>query len=449
MDDISEIVGFDPQPGTTKAWRRTHRGEHCSGLVRVVPDFSDVFFSHDSWSDFRDLHGQLKEYHLPIPQFTAKTIVMSTRIGKLASDDDFYITDQGLFVLETTINNFNDDLYKASNPHQLFTWLRAAHASWTATNGSNWTSTFALHNSGTYNNQYLVVDAKCFRRGEAPHDGFLWIIEQYPGITRARDMTDVLNRKGFFPSFNRPWFVDLYNLAGFPQRIKEWGADGNYWTYNTSARFYLFEREGPRLKSFEQFKSFMRYNNWRRDLYSNGDPGQMILSRYDQRENRSVHLRARLFGGLDSKCLRLTEAATQLRFHAFASPAWDEENRIPVFSFPENLGKEYHLGLPTTWNFSWIQFESWQPHKCAKFPNKKACVGDDLCGWCGHAGQCLPGDEDGPFLGLVCKSGWAAKNTREWVTPVAIVVPIVVVIIVALVVFFVWRRKKQQRQQAL
>jgi hypothetical protein len=175
----------------------------------------------------------------------------------------------------------------------------------------------------------------------------------------------------------------------------------------------------------------------------------MILSRYDQRENRSPHLPARLFGGLDSKCLRLTEAATQLRFHAFASPAWDEANGIPVFSFPEKLGKEYHLGLPTTWNFSWIQFESWQPHRCAKYAKKDACFGDDLCGWCGHTDQCLPGGDDGPFLGLVCKSGWAAKKTPDWVTPVAIVVPIVVVvIIVVLVVFFVWRKKQTAAAEA-
>jgi hypothetical protein len=107
MDDISEIVGDDPQPFSTRPpvkKSKYDRGGHCSGLVKLTDDYSDIFFAHDSWSDFRELHGQLKDYYLPLPEFKAQRIDMSTRVGKLASYDDFYATDAGLFVLETTIN---------------------------------------------------------------------------------------------------------------------------------------------------------------------------------------------------------------------------------------------------------------------------------------------------------------------------------------------------------
>lgn len=113
--------------------------DHCSGLVRLLDDFSDLFMSHDSWSDYRDLHGELKEYNLNIKEFKSKSITLSTRIGKISSYDDFYINDQGLFILETTIGNFNEDLYKYIIPQNVFTWLRASLATWDSDSGKEWT----------------------------------------------------------------------------------------------------------------------------------------------------------------------------------------------------------------------------------------------------------------------------------------------------------------------
>jgi hypothetical protein len=441
MEDISEIVGSDSQPFSQRPPVRKskyEKGGHCSGLVRLLPDYSDLFFAHDSWSDFRELHGQLKEYYLPLPEFKAKRIVMSTRVGKLASYDDFYATDAGLFVLETTINLFNEALYAASNPQQIFTWLRALHASWCTAGGREWTDVFIQHNSGTYNNEYLVVDAKKFERFEKPAQDLLWIIEQYPGVYRSQDITSVLVEKGFFPSFNTPWFEDLYNLAGFPETVEEWGDLGNYWTYNTSARFYLFEREAQRLLTFDEFRSFMRYNNWKRDLYSNGDPGQMILARYDQRPPSKSRLQQRLFGGLDAKCLRLTEAVSKLHFHARASPASDEANGIPVFEFPDDYP---HDGLPKRWNFSWIEFESYEQDSCTRY-GRGECLDSNICGWCGDNNQCIAGDKTGPFMGVQCKGGWFAKGmTPAWVIAVSVIGGIAFVAILILAVWLITRSR--------
>jgi hypothetical protein len=440
VEDISSIVGYDPQPGSNKARRRwIERGSHCSGLVQILPDFSDLFFAHDTWSDYRDLRGQLKEYHFPVPEFKAQTIVLSTRVGLLSSTDDFYAADTGLFVLETTMNNFNDKLYKYCDPAQLFTWLRAVHATWTTDSGQEWTETFIRYNSGTYNNEYLIVDSKRLKRFEKPTADLLWIIEQYPGVYRSADITRELVNQGYFPSFNTPWFEDLYSLAGFPEIVADWGDDGDYWTYTTSARFYTFARECPRVKTFEHFKALMRYNNWRRDIYSNGDPGQQIMARYDQREHRSPRLPARKFGGLDSKCLRLTEARNKLRFVAFASPTYDIDNGIPMFTF-SGAGLD-HRELPDVWNFSWLQFDAECPDRCAKF-GKKDCVRDGFCGWCTRSAVCLAGGREGPFLGQECQAGWTVSTVPLWVVPIAVGLAIVAVVVLIVVVVVVVRKKK-------
>jgi hypothetical protein len=250
-----------------------------------------------------------------------------------------------------------------------------------------------------------------------------------------------LVEKGFFPSFNTPWFEELYNLAGFPETVAEWGDLGNYWTYNTSARFYLFEREGPRLNTFADFQAFMRYNNWKRDLYSNGDPGQMILARYDQRRPGTPRLPPRQFGGLDSKCLRLTEAVPKLHFHAQASPAWDEKNGIPVFEFPDDLP---HDGLPKRWDFGWVEFEARQDDVCTRY-GKDECLESDLCGWCGDIEKCIAGDKSGPFLDVKCGGGWRAHGmTPIWVIPVAVVGGLAVVALVVVVGVVIVKRRKQQ-----
>lgn len=47
--------------------------------------------------------------------------------------------------------------------------------------GKEWSHWVAKENSGTYNNQYLVLDLKKFKPAEELQPGLLTIIEQIPG----------------------------------------------------------------------------------------------------------------------------------------------------------------------------------------------------------------------------------------------------------------------------
>ena len=435
MDDISAFFPDDPQPK-----QKVLPGEHCSGLIRILDDYSDIYFSHDAWSDFRELHGELKEYDLPIKEFKANRITFSTRIGKLSSYDDFYINDKGLFVLETTLTNFNDDLYNQCTPKSVFTWMRSVHATWTSESGQEWTETFAKHNSGTYNNQYLIIDSKKLTRGEKPTKDLLWIIEQMPGITKSADITDQLVNDGYFPSINTPSFEELFNLAHYPERIAEWGDDGNYWDYKTSSRYLIFAREAPYINDFDSFKKLMRYNRYQVDPYANGDPGQMILSRYDLRDlPNKDHFPRKMFGGLDTKALKLSEAITSMHFHGLASP---ECVYNPIFSFddwPENK----HDGLPSTWNHTWLEFESLRGDKCSVNKDKDSCFKQDGCGWCMYSTTCQSGYKDGPYMGK-CQDGWSVyQPMQSWALPVIIAVSVIIVIFVVIIYVLAFFYKKQ------
>jgi hypothetical protein len=52
-----------------------------------------------------------------------------------------------------------------------------------ATTGKQWTKFFARRNSGTYNNQWMILDYNRFEPGMDASDtrGLLWVLEQLPG----------------------------------------------------------------------------------------------------------------------------------------------------------------------------------------------------------------------------------------------------------------------------
>lgn len=446
--DIGQALDFKKTtikgPTLTKEIDPQTFNEHCTGLIKLTKDYSDVYVAHDTWSPYQYLLGTLKEYHLPAPEFNAQRVSLSSRVGMLSSYDDFYIADSGLFVIETTMTIFNHSLYEYVTPKCLYTWLRAIHATWVAKNGSEWTETFIKHNSGTYNNQYLVVDSNKFVRYEKPTTDLLWVIEQYPGKYWIReDITEQLINDLYFPSINKPHYKELYNIAGYPEQIAASGnPKGLFYEYEKNARFLIIKREAPRLEDFEDFKAFMRYNNWKHDLYSLGDPAQQILSRYDQRPVGCPFGDAKMFGGLDSKAVRLTEGVTRLSFHAIASPP-NEHN--PTFNFSGSAWPEtFHEGLPDVWDFPWQQFPADNYDICAGY-SQKDCIEHDWCGWCQPSGKCLPGDKSGPFFDDKCEDGWVRKHVlASWAVPVIVVSCVVVLIFVGIVYgTFLYRKYKK------
>lgn len=49
-----------------------------------------------------------------------------------------------------------------------------------------------MHNSGTYANQWMVLDLAKFSPGMPPRAGLLHILEELPGLIHYEDMTEIL-----------------------------------------------------------------------------------------------------------------------------------------------------------------------------------------------------------------------------------------------------------------
>eukprot|EP00854_Cymbomonas_tetramitiformis_P012788 gene12788-15116_t len=265
---------------------------HCSAMVKVTADFSELWATHNTWTGYFSMLRIAKRYHLPFhaapiqvdsPSVSAPTSVFSGYPGILASTDDFFVLSSGLVVLETTNAVFNQALLDTITPVCVLTWARSILANRVATDGPSWVEAFKPFNSGTINNQWMIVDYNLFTPGKPLKANTLWILEQLPGFIQAADVTDIL-RYGYWPSYNRPYFEEVRKRSGSAAMAAKFG---DYFTYSLYTRAKIFRRDQGGVRTREQLKQLMRYNDWQHDPFSidprsgNRSAELSIAARYD------------------------------------------------------------------------------------------------------------------------------------------------------------------------
>ena len=245
----------------------------CSALIKVLPGNKDLYASHVTWNSFQSMLRILKKYsfgfHLVesardlIP---GNTMSFSSYPGVIYSGDDFNVIATGLSVIETTIGNSNKDLWKYVTPNAgVLEGIRATVANRLATTGKHWAKIFTKENLGTYNNQWMVVDYKRFKPGKPLKSNLLWVLEQLPGHIHSQDMTSVLVEQSYWPSYNIPYFKDIFNMSGSPANVAKFG---DWFTYDKSPRALIFKRDHNKVKDLESMTKLMRYNNFKKDPLS-------------------------------------------------------------------------------------------------------------------------------------------------------------------------------------
>lgn len=95
-----------------------------------------------------------------------------------------------------------------------------------ASSAADWVNIFKRHNSGTYNNQWMVVDYSVFKPGSPlPSSGVLHVLEQMPGYVVHDDFTGHLTNRTYWASYNVPFFPFIFNISGnyeMEQRYGNW-----------------------------------------------------------------------------------------------------------------------------------------------------------------------------------------------------------------------------------
>ena len=334
---------------------------HCSALIKVANDLSDIWIGHNTWTTYGTMIRTFKEYRFVSNNHkeNSKVVVFSSYPGSLSSIDDFYYLDSKLVVIETTNSNFNDTLYDLLKPETLLCWVRVMVANRLAKSGEEWVEIFKRENSGTYNNQFQVLDLnKIDIKEKNINEKALMIIEQLPVYTGSADVTNFLI-KGYWPSYNIPYFKTIFEKSGFVERIEERPDLFDSYDYSGSDRPKIFRRDHSKVNSLEDFKKIMRYNNYEEDECSQKNAASTIASRYDLNVNGIG--RPLCYGAIDVKFVSVKEITEGKNIvHIISGPTNDQQ---PTFSWKNTTCDEkdpirwYHEDVIDTWNFPWIDYE--------------------------------------------------------------------------------------------
>ena len=270
--DLYDLIEcFRPSPSPPPTYARLATAGRCSALVAVAPDVSDLFIGHAVWDSLSQATKVYKHFTtwLRVGGPGAQRSSFSSFPGELSSDDDFYVTASSrasLAIVSTTLHIVNPALYADASPASgsLLCWQRARLATLLARSGPHWATLFAANNSGTYNNEWLVVDLAKFEPGAELAAGLLTVVDQIPGLVTAADRTRSLER-GYWPSYNLPSDPRVYNACGLGSgdaveaHTARAGAAGARWlSYQLAPRASIFRRDGGGISSLSRLRDVVR-----------------------------------------------------------------------------------------------------------------------------------------------------------------------------------------------
>ena len=327
------------------------RRGHCSALIKVDGNFSDLMFGHSSWYDYAATNRIFKWYKLNLhdPSTSANVTAFSSYPGFLYSLDDFYMLSSGLGMTQTSNEIIDDALYDLIQPESLLAWHRVRIANVMADGGKTWGEVFSTHASGTYVNQYMVIDMTKFEPGRAPlRPGTLYVVEEIPGLIKSADQTDALSL-GYWPSYNVPFYPEIYNRSGYPALAAK---GGSYFSYALAPRAQIFRRDQGSVADLDGLKRILRYNDYENDPYSYDgtapNPMYAICSRGDLKSSG-----ASAGGCYDTKVTSWRNGFFDQRASVINGPTVGD-GKLPPFAWSGNFSNHPHRNLPERYDFSWV-----------------------------------------------------------------------------------------------
>lgn len=325
---------------------------HCSALVKVAAETKDLFVGHTTWNDYSKMTRLYKYYKFPLAGSgaTVKMMGFSSYPGCVSSTDSFYEMDNGLTVLDTSLEILNPQVYMRvpefpSNPHYPgFMHVMAVNR--LAKTGPHWTSMYSSYNSGLNSAQWLVIDYNLFHPGTPIKPNTLRLLEQVPGLIHESDISHELATKRYWASYNRPYFADVRKITGHTAAEAEYGA---LYSYAASPRAAIFARSAPSINTLFNMRSMMNSNKFPNEGVLPSEPGHAVSARLDLTADRLPN------GGIDSKITNYC-LFRALQVQAISGPTHADQ---PVFKWRNGATDLFpgwpHMGMPDVWNFDWVQ----------------------------------------------------------------------------------------------
>jgi len=185
-----------------------------------------------------------------------------------------------------------------------------------------------------------------------------------PGHARREDVTAVLIGQGSWPSYNIPYFKDIWLVGGYKamQEANPERADAYSFETDPRAKMFARARAQEQVTDLQSFMGLLRYNRLG-DPLAAGDACNGISSRCDL--NPSWTMDYDCFGGTDGKVASFRQSPHDLSFVAVSGPTHDHQER--PFSWAgqnasvDGCRESQHVGHPETFDFPWYALPSRVP----------------------------------------------------------------------------------------
>mmetsp|Transcript_29584 Transcript_29584/g.78289 ORF Transcript_29584/g.78289 Transcript_29584/m.78289 type:complete len:654 (-) Transcript_29584:19-1980(-) len=358
-DRATESNPAQEQNETVQEWadrdweNRLAKYGHCSAFVHLSEENDDLYVGHTTWSDYSKMNRIYKYYDFKLPgaSTAASTIGFSSYPGCVSSTDDFYMLNSGLVVMDTSLEILNPRQYWRvaefpANPHAPnFMHIMATNRM--AGTGTQWAALIMSQNSGTGNAQWMVVDYNKFRHKETLPAGTFWVVEQIPALVQKQDMSSWLQEKGYWASYNRPYFPEIRKRSGHTDAEQTYGS---LYSITASPRAKIFKHFAPSVRNLFGMRTLMNRDAFPADGVTFLGPGHAVSARMDLDPKTPIPN-----GGIDAKVVNRC-LFRYLQCQAISGPS--HEGGSP-FSWKRNGEDTFpgwpHLGLPDLWNFDWVQ----------------------------------------------------------------------------------------------
>jgi len=360
-------------------------GKECSAYVKYNKNTQNLISSHSTHNLYTLMNRIYKHFDFNIKFNNEKinSYRFSSRPGDLNSKDDYYTLSNNMVIMETSLHIWDLSIYKNLKIETVPKWIRINIANKLANSNLQWIELFFKHNSGTHNNQWLIVDYKKFEDyllkdqrsnyfneksikenssdlysfgikskdfvenlsflNENNHSmkmfqrrkifDILHLIEQIPVLDRAyfKDFSEELIREGYIASYNAPYFDEVINLAGYKINNKT--------DYFTANRNILFKKFSKNIETIEDVKILMRFHDEK-------DICDTIAPRCDLVQDRP-------FGAIDAKITDLN-LLKEMKSNILYGPPHIKGVSEP-FNFTLKYNNFSHLGIPEYFDFDWIE----------------------------------------------------------------------------------------------
>ena len=342
------------------------KNTRCSAIFKLDPVVREIYFGHTTWDNF-DMSAirQLKSYQYDfIESYNGDpyVVAMSSSPGFLSSVDDFYLSSNRLAIIETTNGIYNKKLWDKVTTSSVLSWMRVNIANMLSSTTTDWTETFCLENSGTYNNQWMILDIvkveqyQYDRNMKSLLPETFKVLEQIPGTCTVKDESNTLSDEKYWASYNIPAFSNIWTASGFGD-----GRPKYEFSHSDCPRAKIFADRFDLVEDLHSLQTLLRYNDYQTDKISKGNPCNAISARCDLNRINSTNFF--LEGGIDSKATtaslakRMLFTAQQGPTHDQQAPfSWLDVEKEWPFKKYEQIPK--HIGAPDVYNFNWTEFSN-------------------------------------------------------------------------------------------